>query len=64
MKFLSLGALIIASVNCLSKMENLQHAQDDFYPNTPDWQQKCQDKGFYLCGYIQKECCSAKALCE
>lgn len=38
MKILSLSALIIASVSCLStKGTSLQHDQDDFYPNTPDW---------------------------
>lgn len=65
MKFLSLGALIIASVSCLSTNgASLQHDQDELYPNTPDWKQKCKDHGFYLCGLIKKECCSAHALCE
>lgn len=65
MKILGLSALIIATVSCLStKGASLQHDQDDFYPNTPNWLQKCKDKGYYLCGFIKKDCCSAKALCE
>lgn len=69
MKFFGLGAVLLAGMtgaNCLvtkSSDGNLQHEQS-LYPNTPDWELKCGQKGGYVCGLNQKECCISVGACE